>query len=306
MTAAAPTRQRPDRSDPRRLGIGQRSALFLACLAAGVAPLAARWLPDDRATIACGVALTAAFAALTLLARRSPALHAYWRLAFAFTIFASVQALNNALPGYVGTRILRDPPTATDPLASTLSGTLVIQLLETALAVVPILVLIRLSGQELGSIYARVGRRSGWLVFSAVAFVAFYAITAFGPGRSSRLIPTSGVSPERVLALTPALLVLVLSNGLQEELLFRGLFLQNYVGLFGLHAAVVLQAIVFGVAHVGVTYSPVALLFALAFALPLGLICGYLMHASDGILAPTVFHAGADIPIYLAFLSAVS
>jgi membrane protease YdiL (CAAX protease family) len=102
------------------------------------------------------------------------------------------------------------------------------------------------------------------------------------------------------------LLLLVASNGLEEELLFRGLFLQKCVDLFGVHAGALLQAIVFASAHVEVTYSPVALLFAFTVALPLGVVCGYLMRASDGLLAPALFHAGADVPIYLAFLASVA
>jgi membrane protease YdiL (CAAX protease family) len=39
---------------------------------------------------------------------------------------------------------------------------------------------------------------------------------------------------------------------------------------------------------------------------PLGLITGYLMRTTRGILASMIFHAGTDIPIYLAFLSFVS
>jgi membrane protease YdiL (CAAX protease family) len=39
---------------------------------------------------------------------------------------------------------------------------------------------------------------------------------------------------------------------------------------------------------------------------PLGLITGYLMRTTKGIVAPVILHAGTDIPIYIAFLSYVS
>ena len=68
----------------------------------------------------------------------------------------------------------------------------------------------------------------------------------------------------------------------------------------------VLQALVFSVAHVGITYTPTALLFIVAVVFPLGLIAGYLMRATNGILAPVIFHAGLDVAIYLAFLSYAS
>src|SRR5258708_1737081 len=36
------------------------------------------------------------------------------------------------------------------------------------------------------------------------------------------------------------------------------------------------------------------------FSLP---VFGFLRRASNGVVAPSIFHAGTDIPIYLAFLS---
>jgi membrane protease YdiL (CAAX protease family) len=59
--------------------------------------------------------------------------------------------------------------------------------------------------------------------------------------------------------LTPALLVPVISNGFQEEFLFRGLFLQRYNALFGAYMSNILQALVFAFAHPEVTYTPNAL-----------------------------------------------
>jgi len=106
--------------------------------------------------------------------------------------------------------------------------------------------------------------------------------------------------------LTPALLILVISNGFQEEFLFRGLFLQRYNAFFGAYVSNILQALVFAFAHAGVTYTPNALVFILVSVFPLGLIAGYLMRSSNGVIAPAIFHAGVDIPIYLAFLTYVS
>ena len=54
------------------------------------------------------------------------------------------------------------------------------------------------------------------------------------------------------------------------------------------------------------TYTPNAILFILVSVFPLGLIGGYLMRRSGSVVAPAIFHAGVDIPIYLAFLTYVS
>jgi membrane protease YdiL (CAAX protease family) len=89
----------------------------------------------------------------------------------------------------------------------------------------------------------------------------------------------------------------------QEELLFRGLFLQRYQNLFGNPGGNLLQATVFAIAHAGVSYTPIGFVFLFVVAFPLGLVSGYLMRTTRGLLAPVIFHAGLDIPIYLGFLS---
>ncbi len=36
---------------------------------------------------------------------------------------------------------------------------------------------------------------------------------------------------------------------------------------------------------------------------PIGLLCGYLMHRTNAVVIPALFHAGFDIPIFAAFLT---
>ncbi len=105
--------------------------------------------------------------------------------------------------------------------------------------------------------------------------------------------------------MTPALLVLVLLNGLREELWFRGLFLQRYGQFLGPWTSNLLTAVIFTSFHVQVQYA-LHLLPFLGFTLALGLICGYLMQRSGSLIGPVLFHAGSDIPIFLAYLSYVS
>lgn len=88
--------------------------------------------------------------------------------------------------------------------------------------------------------------------------------------------------------------------------MFRGLFLARFGAFFGIWATNILQALIFAFAHLGVTYTPNAILFILVSIFPLGLIGGYLMRRSGSVVAPAIFHAGVDIPIYLAFLTYVS
>jgi membrane protease YdiL (CAAX protease family) len=133
--------------------------------------------------------------------------------------------------------------------------------------------------------------------------VAFYYLAA--RGRLAAFFPNHGMTPARFLALTPALLVLVLLNGLREELWFRGLFLQRYERFLGPGAANVLTALIFTAFHVQVQYTPQLLPF-LGFTFILGLILGSLMQRSGSLLGSVLFHAGSDIPIFVVYLSYVS
>ena len=291
---------------PAYLGVGQRLGLAVVCLCLGIFPFA-RWIPGDSVRIAY-VAVLLAFA---LFARSHPFARKYWELAFAFAIFGLVAVLDGFVNGYVGTSLLHDPPNGGNPLASTVSGTVVIQLLDAASAIVPVVVLTRISGQDLGSISVRKGVLGRWFVFACVFFVLFYVFLATLPLRpdspAHRLLPeNSALTLGRFLALSPALLLVSLSNGFEEELLFRGLFLQKYERFFGAPVANTLQAMVFTSAHVGVAYTPNFLLFAVLLIFPLGLVAGYLMRATNSVITPGIFHGALDMGIYLAFLSYAS
>jgi len=286
------------------LGVARKCGLAVLCLTGGVAPLAARSLHGEAAQVTYGLVVAAVLLAVTVLARRSATLNRLWELPFAFFVLAVVQVLNNAVPPFVLAHVLHQHTVSGNPLASTVSGSIVIQLLETAIALVPIVALVKLAGLDLGSIYWRVGRFGRAYLIAILGFVAVAAVVGLSPAH--RMLPVNGtMTLHRYLTLAPALLVLVFSNGFQEEFLFRGLFLQRYNAFFGPYLANVLQALVFAFAHVGITYTPSALVFILIAVFPLGLLAGYLMRSSDGVVAPAILHAGLDIPIYLAFLTFV-
>ncbi len=292
-------------AEPLEIRSGDRAILAVLCLVGGIAPLAGRALPGTAAQLVYGLAVAAALLMVTVVLRRSSGASDLWPLSFAFFVFATVQVLNNAVPPFVQTSLLHETSVSGDPLGSSVGGTVVIQLLEAVLAVVPILVLTRAAGFDLGSVYARVGRVGRWHIVAVVAFVGLFVL--FGIVPSHRYIPIHGtLTLGRYLALAPALLVMALSNGFEEEFLFRGLFLQRFTALFGFAWANVLQALIFSYAHVGVSYTPSAVLFIVATVLPLGLAAGYVMRKSDGVVAPALLHGGVDIAIYLAFLTAVS
>jgi membrane protease YdiL (CAAX protease family) len=131
-------------------------------------------------------------------------------------------------------------------------------LLDTLIAVVPILVLTKMAQLDLRSMYARFGRFGRAYVIAIVSFIAVYITIGLLPFH--RLLPIHGTMTwPQYLSLSPALLVLVVSNGFQEEFLFRGLFLRRYSAILGVHTASVVLTLVFAFAHAWITYTPVSL-----------------------------------------------
>jgi hypothetical protein len=254
------------------------------------------------------VFLAALLLAIALLARRSQTLRIYWEIPFAFFVFTvagfagdlNVSPLQRAFVA----NVLHQTPTSNNPLASTVLGTVLVQLFSTLCMVALIIGLTRASGSDLQAIFIAKMRHPWTLVVGIVAFLAFFALAA--RGRTAAFFPTHNVVTfSHFLALTPALVILVLCNGLREELWFRGLFLKKYEGFLGPLAANVLAAVIFTAFHVQVQYA-LNLLPFLGYTLILGLVAGYLMQKSGSVLASVIFHAGSDIPIFLVYLSYAS
>ncbi len=103
----------------------------------------------------------------------------------------------------------------------------------------------------------------------------------------------------KLLSLSPWILLFVLSNGFMEELLFRGLFLKRYEPFLGKGLSNLLTAIVFTLMHTQVTYAAQMLQFLL-IALTLSLVWGYLIQKTDSLWGAVLFHAAGDCLIIFA------
>jgi uncharacterized protein len=289
-------------------GVISRFVLVVFCLAAGVAYRASVSLIPTGIFEDCFLlGLAALLLTVAVLTRRSQNLRSYWEIPFAFFVFTiagfagdvSISPLQRGFVHYV----LHETPSANNPLASTVLGTVLAQLVSTFSIVLPIILLTKASGSDLKSIFIDKTRNRWALVVGIIGFLVFYLFSA--SGRAQRFFPNNGVPLSRFLALTPALIVLVLCNGLREELWFRALFLKKYGTFLGPLSSNMLAAIIFASFHVQVTYTP-ALLPFLGIAFVSGLFYGYLMQKSGSVLASAIFHAGMDIPIFLVYLSYAS
>ncbi|BAS18298.1 hypothetical protein AHiyo8_pI66020 (plasmid) [Arthrobacter sp. Hiyo8] len=277
-----------------------------ACIVAGFLPISAGYVQGDVARLAYGLVVATALLALALLARRSAALRRYWEIPLAFFGMSLFTLADRYVPGFLASQVLRSPPVAGNPLASTVQGTVLIELDELLLTVLAVLVVVWISRSSLASIYVRRGRFGRAYVIGILALIAFYVFT-FGALSHSRFMPVHGTFDfGRYLSLTPALLAAAAANGFLEELMFRGMLMSKLNIAFGPYLATFIQAVIFASWHVGVTYTSSAVVFIVLFAFPLGLIGGYLTRSSRSIVPSALLHAGADIPIYLGFLSYVS
>jgi uncharacterized protein len=286
-----------------------RSTLVILCLVAGLAyRIIIGLFPPSLLQLGVLFTLAVIFLLAAFFAKRQPSLNKYWDIPAAFFIFTIAGILGDSnsfasLQQMFVLNILHQTPGASNPIASTVLGTVLGQLVGTIALVVPIILLTKASGNDLKSIFIDKSRNRWVLIFAVVGFLVLYLYTA--TGRAQRFFPNAAVPLSHYIALTPALIILVLCNGLREELWFRGLFLNKYGKFLGSFSSNLLSAFIFASFHVSVTYSRSLPIF-LVITLVQGLILGYLMQKSSSLLASVIFHAGLDIPIFLVYLSYLS
>jgi membrane protease YdiL (CAAX protease family) len=100
-------------------------------------------------------------------------------------------------------------------------------------------------------------------------------------------------------ALVPAL-IFAISNGVSEEVAYRGALLHWSARVMGTGPALLGQGIVFGLAHSGsdVIGGAIPLMIALGVG---GLVAGVIALRTRSLLIPIAVHIGLDLPIYFAF-----
>jgi len=169
------------------------------------------------------------------------------------------------------------------------AGIAVAKFSEAFVIVFGVLVMARLCGENLSSLYIRRGRL---LLGLSVGFIAAAICVALSLQQPS----TKGLGTSRLWAVAPWIVLFVVSNGFMEELLFRGLFLGRYKPLIGRWPAIFSTALAFTLAHMQVKYIPDILTF-LVVVLGLSIAWGWLMEKTDSLWGSALFHAGADLLI---------
>lgn len=239
--------------------------------------------------IATFIGLPVAYSAIAAVLRKSRRFVAYWPSFFSSAVVSIAFVLMwifDELPA----RWLGLAPKAPPAMA-------VGKACDALLLLLTVIVLNRLFGISLASVFLQRGRLRLGLI---IGFVGFSAMAAFAVFEARDM----GISMSRLMGWAPWLLMFVLANGFFEELMFRGLFLNKFSPLVGSHLANLLTALVFTIGHAGVTYTADILIF-MALTFVFALLWGYLMQKSNALWGSSLFHAGADIVIMIGVFAGV-
>ncbi len=247
--------------------------------------------PTNR-NIAYQASLSVVFFVAAMWLKRDERWSRYWLVAFAFFI-ASFAIVTTQLIGSWNVTLLG----WLDVKPNTSQWTAINKVYEVLMIVVPIIVLTKLSGADLGSIYIQRGNLKwglsiGTLVFFNFAGAAFLFFAMRYPS-----LDTLGAALGWGLVFSAA-------NGFMEELWLRGIFLRRFEPFLGLGGSVLLTSIVFALLHAGAGYlTPIAIPFYILNTFTLGLACGYLTMKTDSIWGATLIHAASDLFLFIAVLA---
>ena len=238
--------------------------------------------------------LSAVFLITAVLFKRSDKFSKYWQIAYAFFVGSAVNLVSALFGGYYSL-ILHSFGTS----ISTNQGLAIAKIYDALLVIVPILVLTKLSGADLGSIFLRKGNHnSKWgLGIGALVLVNFLtsALIFFG----------TGYEVSKIGSVILWGIVFSISNSLLEELWVRGLFLKKLVPLIGVTGSILLSSIYFSSLHfLSVAYLPASVIPIFVInTFTLGLACSILMLKTDSIWGAFLVHAAADLFLFIAILA---
>ncbi len=232
------------------------------------------------------------FLGIALWLKFNDRLSKYWRIPFAFFIAAIVTPITAISGGLIRT-VLGWFSVSVD----TSQGLAIEKICEMLLKVIPIIVLVKLSGANFGSIYLsrgnlKLGLGIGFLVFFFLAPASFM----FAAQRFS--------STDTLMAAVVWGLVFSIANAFMEELWLRGIFLKHFEQLIGLKGSVWVTSLIFASMHSFAYYfMPEALPFFFLNTLALGLACGYLTMKSKSIWGAVIIHMASDFFLFVAVLA---
>jgi membrane protease YdiL (CAAX protease family) len=236
--------------------------------------------------------ISAFFLVASLWIRRTECWSQYWQVGFAFFVASVAYPITWMMEGPINSLM------ASLGLITKTSQYLGVEkVFEAVMVVVPILLLTKLSGANLGSIYLKRGNLKMGLGIGSLVFIFLGTATfMFAAQRFTSL--------EALGAAVLWGLVFSFANSFMEELWLRGIFLKRFEPFLRVGGSVLLTSIIFAMLHSFVFYfTPAVIPFFFLNTFSLGLASGYLMMKSDSLWGPVLIHAASDFFLFLAVLA---
>jgi len=183
------------------------------------------------------ITLTIFFLFLLLILKRQQRFSQYWPIAYSFFIVSfAILFLNIGLLNIHVSNIDSVILIAIDKLSQFLH-------------IVPVVIVLSLLGKyDFKSIFLTRGNLKEGLSFGLISFTFFAVIALF-------LFRQSPDFFNRLLSISPWLILFIFANSIMEELWFRAIFLNKFAEVIGPTASILVTSIVFGASHINVTYS---------------------------------------------------
>jgi len=238
-------------------------------------------------------ATAAFFLAAALVLRRMPRWKDFWPIAYAFFTAAAVIVVTS-LTVDLREVLFRAMGIVRDSNQASGAG----KVFEAFMTIGTILLLTRLAGMRLESVYVKRGNLKWGLLIGLGTLLNFMT-------SSLMFAANQYPSMEKLGSAILWGLVFSLFNGFLEELWMRGLFLRKLIPLLGLGTSIGLTSLCFGLFHVsGLMYmQPEAVPFYLVNTFTFAAAWGFLMHKTDSWIGPGLMHAAADFYLFIEMLA---
>jgi membrane protease YdiL (CAAX protease family) len=248
-------------------------------------------LPDPY-DLAGRILLAGILLVTALLFRKSVNFQDHWRPVYAFFVAVVAMAIDLYVPS-------REWLLTLFHLENRSLAGIALDKLESSIVLISvILILMRVAGCPPGTLFLRKGRLKKSLTIGLIAFV----VAAVGSYFMAQLFGAVNLTVGRILPWIPWILLFILGNSLNEELLFRGLFLDGMAKTLGPLGANLVLILPFVLHHTGVEYTNDALMF-LVYLIPLAFFWARITQKTDTLWGSVLFHAGTDISVILVIFS---
>ena len=191
------------------------------------------------------------------------------------------------------------PPSATDgsTCASPVAPFATVRLGEAVLALGALALVYAVVGRGRAELGLRRPSRTVAAIALVGATLAGPLAVILGPPLSEPFFGPLPIRTGDVLAVVPAL-VFAVSNGVMEEVIYRGALQAWVARTGGIAAAIAAQAVVFGLAHGASPDFVGSPLPVVALMVVGGAVAGWIVVRTGSLAIPMALHVAVDIPLY--------